>query len=93
MSHDTAIRINRNTPVGFEVLSAVDMKTFIFWYITPCSPMEVNRRLGGIATFFPPDPEDGGDVFLLNVDCLSMDCKALYHRKQNSSKIRVFYEF
>jgi hypothetical protein len=22
-----------------------------------------------------------------------MDCKALYHRKQNSSKIRVFYEF
>jgi hypothetical protein len=28
MSDNTAMRINRNTPVGFEVLTAVDIKTF-----------------------------------------------------------------
>jgi hypothetical protein len=34
--------------VGFEVLTAVVMKstTRIFWDITPCAPLKVNRRLG-----------------------------------------------
>jgi uncharacterized BrkB/YihY/UPF0761 family membrane protein len=26
------------------------------------------------------DPEDGGDIFLQNVDCFSTDCSALYRR-------------
>jgi hypothetical protein len=34
--------------IGFEVLTAVDMKststTSIFWDITPCSPLKFNRR-------------------------------------------------
>jgi hypothetical protein len=30
--------------VGFEVLTPV----VIFWDITPCSPLKVNRRFGGI---------------------------------------------
>jgi hypothetical protein len=34
--------------VGLEVLSAVIIKTSIFWNITSCSPLRVNRRLGGI---------------------------------------------
>jgi hypothetical protein len=31
--------------VGFEVFTAVVMKSIIFWDITPCSPLSVNRRL------------------------------------------------
>jgi hypothetical protein len=27
---------------GFEVLTAVDMKSTIFWDITPCCPLKVN---------------------------------------------------
>jgi hypothetical protein len=30
-----------------EVLTAVVMKSNIFWDITPCSPLKVNRRFGG----------------------------------------------
>jgi hypothetical protein len=30
--------------VGFEALSAVVMKSSLFWDITPCSPLKVNRR-------------------------------------------------
>jgi hypothetical protein len=33
---------------GFEVLTAVVRKSTVFWHITPCSPLKVNRRLGGI---------------------------------------------
>jgi hypothetical protein len=32
---------------GFEVLTAVVMKSIIFWDITPCSPLSFNRRFGG----------------------------------------------
>jgi hypothetical protein len=34
--------------VGFEVLTAVVMKSIIFWDIMPCSSLSVNRRFGGI---------------------------------------------
>jgi hypothetical protein len=33
--------------VGFEVLTVVVMKSTIFWDITPCSPLSVNRRFEG----------------------------------------------
>jgi hypothetical protein len=32
--------------LGFEVLTAVSMKSTIFWDITPRSPLNVNRRFG-----------------------------------------------
>jgi hypothetical protein len=32
---------------GFEVLTAVVMKSSLFWDITPCCPLEVNRRFRG----------------------------------------------
>jgi hypothetical protein len=32
---------------GFEVLKTVVMESSIFWNITPCSPLKVNRKLGG----------------------------------------------
>jgi hypothetical protein len=33
--------------IGFEVLTAVVMKSAIFWDITPCTPLSINRRFGG----------------------------------------------
>jgi hypothetical protein len=33
--------------VGFEVFTAVVMKSIIFWDITSCSPLSFNRRFGG----------------------------------------------
>jgi hypothetical protein len=33
--------------VGFEVFTAVVMKSIIFWDMTPCSLLSVNRRFGG----------------------------------------------
>jgi hypothetical protein len=33
--------------VGFGVLTAVIMKSSIFWDITSCSPLKVNARFGG----------------------------------------------
>jgi hypothetical protein len=33
--------------IGSEVLTAVVMKSSIFWDITPCRPLEVNRGYGG----------------------------------------------
>jgi hypothetical protein len=32
---------------GFEVHTAVVMKSCVFWNKTPCRPLEVNRRFGG----------------------------------------------
>jgi hypothetical protein len=37
--------------VGFEVLTPVVMKSFIFWDITSCCLLKVNRRLGGTCRF------------------------------------------
>jgi hypothetical protein len=36
-----------NLLVGFEVLTAVVMKSYIFWDMTPCSPLKVSLRSGG----------------------------------------------
>jgi hypothetical protein len=33
--------------VGFEILTAVVMKSAIFWDITPYNPLKVSQRLGG----------------------------------------------
>jgi hypothetical protein len=33
--------------VGFEVLTAVVMKSSVFWDIMPCSPLKLYRRFGG----------------------------------------------
>jgi hypothetical protein len=33
--------------VGFEVFTAVVMKSVIFWDMTPCSPLSFNRYFGG----------------------------------------------
>jgi hypothetical protein len=64
--------------VGFEVLTAVVMKSSIFCDITPCSPFIVNRRFGGTyrlhlqgqigcVRYSVKAGDNGGDMFLQNV--------------------------
>jgi hypothetical protein len=36
-----------DTSVGFEVITALVMKSTIFWDITPCRSLSANRRFGG----------------------------------------------
>jgi hypothetical protein len=50
----------------------VYVKSFIFWDITPCSPLKAGGKLATcfnagflLGLFF--DTENGGDMFLLNV--------------------------
>jgi hypothetical protein len=71
--------------VEFEILTAVVMKSSIFWDIRPCSPLKIKRRFGGtcrihagflLGLFF--DPEYGGDLFLRNVGLLSTDYMVSY---------------
>jgi hypothetical protein len=60
--------------IGFEVFTAVVMKSINFWDMTPCA----------CQTYFF-DPEDGGDMFLRNVGCNSMDYTASYPSRWYSS--------
>jgi hypothetical protein len=55
------LRRPKITYVGFEVLSAVVMKSTIFWDIRP----PAFTLLSGSAYFL--DPDDGGYMFLRNV--------------------------
>jgi hypothetical protein len=68
--------------VGFEVFTAVVMKSIIFWDVTPCSLLSCNRHFGGTYLLHLQGrknnfrknhqvsrwhPEGGGDMFLRNV--------------------------
>jgi hypothetical protein len=47
---DYGVMYNKNIfyeYIGFEIPTAVVMKSSIFWDITPRSPLKVNRRFGG----------------------------------------------
>jgi hypothetical protein len=80
---------------GFGVLRAVVLKGSIFWDITSCNPLKVNRRFGGTCAiscyllhagfllewFY--NPEDGGDIFFRNISSLSTDDAMLYPRSLN----------
>jgi hypothetical protein len=48
--------------VGFEVLTAMSMKSYIFWDMMLCSLLKVKQHYH---LFFGPD--DGGDMFFQNV--------------------------
>jgi hypothetical protein len=80
----------------FGLLTAVVMKSSVLG-MPPCSPLKVSRYFGGtshatcfysgflLMLFF--DPEDGGDIFLLNVGWLSTDYTVLYPTRYNSSSM------
>jgi hypothetical protein len=78
--------------VGFEVRTAVIMKSSVFSNITPCSPLEfATCFLAGFLLGLFLDPENGSDMFLRNVAWLSMDYTTLYPRRQNTSYSFRFY--
>jgi hypothetical protein len=90
--------------VGFEVLTAVIMKSTIFWDITPCSLLRVNRRFGGTYCLHLQGRriswarsqhesrwQDGGDMFFRNVGWLSMDYTELYPRRWYFSHVLVCF--
>jgi hypothetical protein len=84
--------------VGFEVFTAVVMKSIIFWDMTPCSPFSCTRRFGGTYRLHlqgrrivqQTSEQAGGkqDTFLQNVGCNSTDYKASYPRRWYSSHSR-----
>jgi hypothetical protein len=62
---------NSIADIGYDVLTAVVMKSYIFWDITPRSPLKVNQYFHTICfarfllgLFF--NPECGGNMFLRN---------------------------
>jgi hypothetical protein len=64
--------------VGFEVLTAVVMKSSISALLQ--SSLDTCFHAGFLpGVFF--DPEDGGNMFLRNVSCISTNYMALYLRR------------
>jgi hypothetical protein len=51
--------VNRNKYIGFEVFTAVVMKSNIFWDMTPCSHLDV---VGGPSTPHDPESDAGGSL-------------------------------
>jgi hypothetical protein len=83
--------------VEFEVLTAVFMKSSIFWDLMSCSPLKVNRRFRGTCCLHLQSQRicqernqneegslPGGNMFSQNVT--STDYMVLYPRRQNSSE-------
>jgi hypothetical protein len=65
--------INPMQSVGFEVPTAVVMKSYIFCDITSCSPLKVNRRFGGACCLHLQGrriSEARNQVYLLHSSCL-----------------------
>jgi hypothetical protein len=87
---------------GFEVLTAVIMKSTIFWDMTPCSPLKFNRRFGGTrlhlrieeyATQETSVKQVVSKSLKIEATCFSetsveTDYTTLYPRTQNSSWIQ-----
>jgi hypothetical protein len=91
--------------VGHEVLTAVVVKSSIFWNITTCNPLKIYRCFGdsrnqckarskllhaGFLLDLFFDLEYGG-MFLRNVARFLTDFAALYPRRQNSFKSICYY--
>jgi hypothetical protein len=71
--------------IGFEVLTAVAMKSSVFWDITPGDPAKVNRRRK--VNQVRNQREAGSkrsDMLLRNVGGHSPDYSALYQRRRKS---------
>jgi hypothetical protein len=90
--------------VRFEVFTAVFMRDFVSWNITPSTPLKVKRRFGGAETIGVPtisfhscfllalvfDPKNWDDIILRNFGWHSKDYTLLYARIQNSSLLPLW---
>jgi hypothetical protein len=79
---------NKQKFIGFEVFTAVVLKSIFFWDMTPCSA-QVHLLARCFAELFY-DPEDGGDTFLRNVGYHSAHYTASYPRRKYSSNRSSF---
>jgi hypothetical protein len=76
-----------------EVLVAVVMKSCIFWDMTPCSPLKINRRFRGTCfriyeeAMHETSMKQAARGILLMMVSVSMNEMALYYGRQNSSRI------
>jgi hypothetical protein len=98
-----SLRWSSNKDVGFEVLTAVVLKSTIFWDITPCRPLKVNRCFGGTYRVHRQGrrisrsrnqreskwQEKPCVLFLRNVSWLSTDYMALYPSRFFSSVAKM----
>jgi hypothetical protein len=74
--------------VGFDVLTAVTLESYIVWDIGHCTPVKFNLHSeadpvsclvhAGLLLRLVFDPEDRGNMFLRNMDSLSPYYNALY---------------
>jgi hypothetical protein len=91
--------------IGFEVLRGVVMNSSIFWDITPCSPLKIDRSFGRTCRLLqsrrinkPRSQHESRwhpvlcDMFHRNVSSPSTDYTALYPTRYNSSR-HVFLLF
>jgi hypothetical protein len=84
---DCVGRLQRDGHVEFEVLTAVVMKSTIFWDITPRSPLKFNRRFGGTYCLHLQGRRISRVRYQrVNEGWLSTDYTALYPRKYNFSR-------
>jgi hypothetical protein len=78
---------DRKIFVDLEVVTPVVMNSSVFWHITPCSLLKINKRFGGSCRLHHQSRKKShstnqlGDTLLGNVDWLSADFRALYPRK------------
>jgi hypothetical protein len=87
-----AVTFETISKMKFEVFRhPTELKSIIFWDVTPCSLLRCNRRFGGTYRIFclPPayllvllkfffDPEDGGDMFLSETSVASQQTTRLH---------------
>jgi hypothetical protein len=74
LSHGMAYPNNTKLPVQI----IVNMEMTAFWYLAPCSLVEIDRRFVGAYCFYHQGGRvnDGGSKHLWNVDVLPRDCMA-----------------
>jgi hypothetical protein len=84
---------SRSTCLGFEVFTAVVMKSIIFWDVTPCSLLRYNRRFGGTYRLHLQGPrkfqQEPASKQISNVGCISTDYTASHSRRWYSSEVPV----
>jgi hypothetical protein len=75
--------------IRFEAVTAVVMKTSVFWRINPCNLLRANRRCfhAGFLLGLFYDPIDWNEIFLLNIDWWSPDYMVLCLRRRNTSTV------
>jgi hypothetical protein len=76
--------------VGFEVLTAVVMKSSVFWDKMPCSPLKINRHFGGTCLHLQGQriSQEGNQQSFLPVSCW-FSCLAVFDENPNHANFFI----